>query len=105
MPRTRSERLLLGLVLSGSVVSLWQLAQYQVDGGFADGICAAIVRQERPPEERAMRLFHWVSQYDEPVSARQAAVAPAAFPSVLAADSMIPPRGLLTPRAMVEHRA
>jgi hypothetical protein len=87
------------------MISLWQLANYQADNSFADGICAAIVRRERPPEERAMRLFHWVSRYDEPVSARQAAAAPAAFQSVTAADSMTPPRGLLTPRSMVEHRA
>src|SRR2546430_1792336 len=77
MPRPRSERLLLGLVLSGSVISLWQLALYHADNNFADGICAAIVRRERPPEERAMRLFGWVSSYDDPVPAPPAVADPA----------------------------
>src|SRR5205809_3589504 len=102
MPRPRSERLLLGLVLTGSVISLWQLALFQADNSFADGICAAIVRRERPPEERAMRLFRWVSSYDDPVPALPAVAAPAASQSVTAADSVTPSRGLLTPQAMVE---
>src|SRR4051812_28306314 len=104
MPRPLSERLLLGLALSGSVVSFWQFALFQADNSFADGVCAAIARPERPPEERAMRLFRWVSSYDDPVPAPRIVGAGAAPHPVNAADAVTPSRGLLTPRVMVEHR-
>jgi hypothetical protein len=92
MRLARSERLLLCLVLLCSLVSLWQLALQANDNQFADGICAAATQPERPPEERALQLFHWVSHYDDPLT-------PAGTPAAVPA-----PRGPRTPRQMVEHR-
>jgi transglutaminase superfamily protein len=90
MRRPRSERFLLGVLAISSLLCLWQLALFTVDSSFVDGICAVVARPESPPEQRAMQLFRWVNSYDD---------------EELSSSAATPPRGLLTPRAMIEHRA
>lgn len=66
LPRT--ERLLLGLALLSTLFTLWQLVLFAGDEHYLDGACAAVIRTAPraplSPEERAMALFRWVSQYD-----------------------------------------
>jgi hypothetical protein len=90
MRRPRSERLLLSLLAISSLLCLWQLALFAVDSSFVDGICAVVARPDLPAEQRTLQLFRWVNTYDDD-----------AMPS----SAATPPRGLLTPRAMIEHRA
>jgi hypothetical protein len=95
----RSERLLLGLALLSALFTLWQFALFAGDNHFVDGICAAVVRPDQSSEERAMSLFRWVSRYD--AAAATPATAPETGPARAARSR---PFGLVTPRAVAEHR-
>ncbi len=90
MPLSQSERLLLGLALVCLLLSTWQLALFSHDNSFMDGVCAAVAPSTMAADQRATRLFRWVSDYDDgPPTSTQAAA----------------PSGLVTPRVMIEHRA
>jgi hypothetical protein len=99
MRRPLSEHLLRGLALLSTLIAFWQLALFASDNSFVDGICAALVRPQLAPEERAMTLFRWVSHYDT-----AEATPPGGTASSSTSSAGTRPFGLLSPRAMIEHR-
>jgi hypothetical protein len=84
----RRQQILCVLIGFFIVASLWELVLAAQDDQFADGICAALGLASLPADTRAIRLFHWVSRYDDNV------------PSTPPAGKR---RGLLTPRGIVEQ--
>jgi hypothetical protein len=77
--------IVIGALLLGS---LWEFALSAQDASYADGICTALGLASLSPNARAMRLFHWVSRFDD------------AAPPV---DPTGAPHGFLSPRQIVEH--
>jgi hypothetical protein len=77
--------IVIGVLLLGS---LWEFALAAQDASYADGICTALGLASLPPNAKAMRLFHWVSRFDDG--------APPVDPTGV-------PHGLLSPRLIVEH--
>jgi hypothetical protein len=71
-----------------ALACLGELALAAQDNQFADGICTGLRLASLPPDARALRLFHWVSRFDDDAPAAASAAAPG---------------GALTTRGIVEH--
>jgi len=68
--------------------ALGELALSALENQYADGICTGLGLASLPPEARVLRLFHWVSRYDDRATESTRSVGP---------------RGILTPRGIIEH--